>query len=482
MHIKFLNVVGKDFSAMDIGITHLATYINHRGKHRADITDFTFHRLEWKEHLRKSYEKDKPDVIGISTNTMHMQFIKPVVREIKQKYGTTIILGGAHASVHPDETLRIPEVDAVCIGDGEFALEKYLDALSENRSVKGIDGIWAKELCGYVVNAGGCFIKDLDQFPPPDWSLWEDLEKYFYFLGMLYIQGSRGCPYRCTYCDAHGIRDAVGGDYFRLRDPLAFAQEIRYQWDKYKGLKNPPRLAQLFDPVFTHDKKWLDAFCDEYRRLDMHRQLRFSAFSRIDALDEHEIKTLSESGCAILRVGVESGNEFIRNTVYKKHISNEKVREIFRLCKEYGIVHTAFYILGGPGENKQTINDTIKFAVEVAAARSAFFIYKPFTEEGMKQVKEFGGDIDPVRWASADNITFGAVVRLKDLTTAQVEWYQKKAYLLTFGRRLLRMLARQGLKYFIRFLVYLASGLFCGLDLKYLLVYYHIYAYDNVDK
>ncbi|MEW6040112.1 MAG: radical SAM protein [Elusimicrobiota bacterium] len=484
MHIKFLNVVGDDFSAMDIGITHLATYINERtnARHRATITDFTFHKKNWKEHLHESYKKDKPDIIGISTNTMYMQFVRPVMTEIKKNYCTPIILGGAQASIHPKETLSIPEADAVCIGDGEFAITKFLDAYSAGKSVKGIDGIWAKEACGYVVNPGGCFIENIDQFPYPDWDLWEDLERHFYFIGMLYIQGSRGCPYKCTYCDAHGIKEAVGGKYFRLRDPVAFAQEIHFQWNKYKDRKTPPRLAQLFDPVFTFDKKWLEKFCLEYKSLGMADKFRYSAFSRIDNLDEEKIRLLSDSGCALLRVGVESGNEFIRNEVFKKKITNEKVREIFHLCKKHNIKHTAFYILGGPGETCKTISETIRFAVELDAARSAFFIYKPFTAEGLKQIHEHGGQIDPVLWSAADNITFGAVVRLKDLSPKQVEWYQKKAYFLTFSRRLLRMIGRLWLKYFLRLAIYLARGIYYGLDVKYLLIYYHIYSYDNVDK
>jgi radical SAM superfamily enzyme YgiQ (UPF0313 family) len=482
MHIQFINVVGGDFSAMDIGITQLATYINQRTSHRASILDMTFHRRHWKEHLRYGFETHRPDMYGISTNSMYMQFIKPVLAEIKAVYGLPVILGGAHASIHPENVFRLPEVDALCIGDGEFALTRYLDTLSNGTSAEGIPGIWAKEKGEEIRNPGGSFVENIDQFPYPDWGLWEDLEKYFYFLGMLYIQGSRGCPYKCTYCDAHGIAEAVAGNFFRLCDPVKFAGEIAYQWNRFKGLKNPPRLAQLFDPVFTISMEWLQAFCDEYRRLGLHKELRYSAFTRIDHLNEEKIKLLAESGCAILRPGIETGDDDIRQRVYKKSTTTAQIREVVRLCRKHGIALTAFYMLGGPGESRETMQCTIDLAVEIDASRSAFFIYKPFTKEAEQQVREFGGEIDTTLWEEADNITFGAVVKLAGVPLMAIEGYQRKAYFLTFGRRLLRMVRRQKLSYFTRLFIYMVKGLRLGLDWRYLITYYHIYSYDNVDK
>lgn len=481
MKIQFINaLLGGDFSAMDISITSLATFLNEKTRHKATILDMAFHTKRWQKHLRRGIQKDKPDIVGMSCNTMYMQYVKAIAKEIKENYDIPIILGGHHASIKPQETLNIPQANAICIGDGEFALSKFLDNFEMGKGAKGIHGIWAKENGKQIKNSGGCFIQDIDQFPIPNWDLWEDLDKYFYYLGMIYVIGSRGCPYKCTYCDAHGIANAVKGQYYRLRDPVKYAQEIAYQWDKYKhrGL----RLAQLFDPVFTLNPKWLKAFCDEYRRLGIADEFKFSAFSRIDNLDENKIRTLSKSGCALLRVGIEAGDSFIRNTVYQKHIDDNQIKRIVKLCKENGIGLTAFYMLGGPGETHETIERTIKMAVELDASRSAFFIFKPFTADVEQLIMEYGGWIDEKRWKKADNITYDAVVHLKNLSPEQIELLQKKAYFLTFGRRLLRMIDRKKHVYFINFFTYMLRGLKDGLDYRYLLPYFHIYGYDNVDK
>ena len=481
MKISFINpVLGGDYSALDIGITALASYLNQRTAHKARICDLTFNRGNWKDFLGGHIKENRPDIIAVSATTLYMSYIRQIVKELKTVYHLPVVIGGYHASIYPEEILDMEGVDFVCVGDGEYVLAALMDRLENGLALTDVPGLGVKYADKTAINPGGSFIKDIDSLPIANWDLWQDLDKYFYFLGMLYFIGSRGCPYQCSYCDAVGISQAVKGNYYRLREPEGYAREIAFQWDKYRN--RSMRLAQLFDPVFTMDLNWLSVFCREYKRLGLFKELRFSAFSRVDHLDEEKIKMLGESGCAILRVGVEAGDDFIRDEIYGKRISCAKIKSIFELCRKYKIALTAYYMLGGPAETRETINKTIKLARELKASRSAFFIYKPFTEAGIRQVAEHGGRIDQKLWRAADNITFDAVVELKDLKPDQIESLQKKAYFLTFGRRLLSMIFCQGPIYFIRLFVYCFKGLAYGLDIRYLITYYHIYGYDNVDK
>ncbi|MBN2422199.1 cobalamin-dependent protein [Candidatus Woesearchaeota archaeon] len=481
MRIQFINpLLGGDYSALDIAITSLATYLNERTKHRATILDFTFHRRHWKKHLHKWVRQDKPHVIGMSSNTMYMQYIKTIAKEIKKHYRIPIILGGYHASQYPDETLNIKEIDAVCIGDGEYALTEYLSKSEQKKPLKGIKGIWAKNKNRIIKNQGGCFIKEINELPIPNWDLWKDLDKYLYYLGMIYFIGTRGCIYKCSNCDAIGIKNSVEGSYYRIRDPVDYAHEIKHQYEKYKnrGL----RLAQLFDQIPTIDYNWLRKFCDEYIKLKMNKKLKYSMFSRIDHLNEEKLRILGKSGCALLRAGIETGDESLRKKIFKKNISNAKIKKIFRIAKRYNVGFTAFYILGNPGDNKKTINKTIKFAQRLDANRSAFFVYKPFTKESIEQIIMHGGEIDKKRWEKADNIIYKSVIKLKGLSPREIEFLQKKAYFVTFGKRLIKMIKTQKIKYFTRLFNYVIKGLKDGLDPAYLLPYYHIYGYDNIDN
>lgn len=484
LKILFVNgVLEGDFSAMDIGVSVLASFVNATSRHRAAICDLTFHTWYWRRYLKAQIETKQPDVIVLSCNTMYMKYVRAIVKEVRKITPVPIVLGGHHATVAPEETFQIPGINAVILGDGESSLVSYLDRLQTDGNFEGVTGLWVWLANGTQIrNEGVGYTANLDMLPWLDWDLWEDLDRYLYFFGMLYVLGSRGCPYSCTFCDAQGYAGALkkAGRYFRLRSPEGFAQELAHYHEKYahRGL----RLFQIFDPVFTMDDRWLKAFCDEYQRLGLVDKIKFSAFSRIDHLNEDKIHLLAKSGCGLLRVGIESGDDHIRMDVFKKRISSNKIRTINELAKANGINFTAFYIFGGPQETKKTFTETIKFAWELDAARSAFFVYKPFTDAGRAQFEGTGGGVDEKRYKAANNITWGGTTFGQDWGPKTVEAYQFAAYGLTFGRRLIRMLARRRGEYFTALIPYMTKGIVAGLDWRYLLMYFHIYEGDNIDQ
>ncbi len=487
LRVLFVNgLLGGDFSALDIGVTVLASWLNQKTRHRAAIADLVFHSRHWQRHLHREIERKRPDVIALSCNTMYMKYVRRIVAEVRRRHTLPIVLGGHHASIEPAEVFALPGVDAVVIGDGELPLQGYLDRLSEGGNFEGVPGLWVRErgpLGREVRNEGGAFLEDIDQLPYLEWDLWDDLDRYFYFLGMIYAQGSRGCPYRCTFCDAQGYARALRGtgSYFRLRDPEAFVAELEHYYHRYHH--RGARLFQLFDPVFTMDDDWLTRFSAEYRRRGLHERMRYSAFSRIDHLSEEKVALLARSGCALLRVGIEAGDDHIRMEVYKKKIGSATIRRIFAAAKRQGLDFTAFFIFGGPQETHTSFFKTTRLAWELDAARSGFFVYKPFTAEGRAQIEAAGGGIDSVRYAAADNIAWGGATSGKGWGPRSLEAWQLAAYGLTFGCRWVRMIRRRGLPAYTTALArYMARGLRLGLDWRYMAMYFHIYEGDNVDQ
>ncbi len=481
MKIQFINPgLGGDYSMLDIAITSLATYINERTSHNASLIDLTFHRRNWKSFLKINLERNQPDVIGISCTLLYMKYVKEIIKEIKKCFSIPVILGGYYPSISPEEAFSIPEVDAICIGDGEYALQNYLDCLSNKETLEGIDGIWSKQNNKIIKNKNSQFITNIDQLPVPNWDIWQDLDKYFYFLQMLYLIGSRGCPYKCTFCSAYEMSKAGRGKYLRVKNPKMYAQEITELWQKYK--LRGPKIAQLFDNTFTTNEKWLSDFCSEYRNLKTHKEFKYSVFSRVDHLDKNKIELLGSSGCCGLRIGIESGDSYVRNKIYEKDFHIEKAKIIFKLCKKNNIRITALYILGGPGETINSMNKTIYLAQELKANKSAFFIYKPLTKVSLEQISKYGGKLRQNWLMKTDNIDFGIAFQTNNLSPTIISLMQKKAYFLTFGPRLLRTLRRQKIMYFFCLIVYLVKGVLSGLNLRYLLVYFHAYGFDNIEN
>ena len=133
MKISIVNPnLSGDVSILDIGITCLVTYIDKRTSHQASIIDFTFHRKAWRQHLKKRLLEEDPDVIGLSATSLYMPYCVDIIRESKKiKPSLNVIMGGWHCCVDPDDAINnYPFVESIIIGDGEFALEEYLDRVA----------------------------------------------------------------------------------------------------------------------------------------------------------------------------------------------------------------------------------------------------------------------------------------------------------------------------------------------------------------
>jgi radical SAM superfamily enzyme YgiQ (UPF0313 family) len=480
MRISLVNPnLSGDVSILDIGLTYLATYINARTQHRASIIDFTFHAKEWQRHLERQLDKHQPDVVGITCTSLYLHYVQAIAGKIKQWRDISIICGGYHASLDPEDTMGVPGVDAVCIGDGEFTLSEYLDALEEKRRPDNIPGLWFRRNGGIVKNPLRDLIRDIDSLPLPDYDLWEDIDDYLYFNQLLYFMGTRGCPYNCTYCSEYPMRQAVPGRHYRERNPRAFAREIKQQWDKYK-YRNM-KLAHAFDPVFSYDKEWLKDFCDEYRKIGMPQQLPFSCFSRADLLDEEKIRILAQAGCKIVRIGVEAGNYHIRRDIYQKDITNEKFIEVVQLCKKYGLGITSYYILGGPGENLSTLRDTFNLARCLDANRPVFFIYQPLPHtQAREKLLELGGTIEEERMRHIDSLHHASAIRTRELKPIQIEIFQYKCLIYFMGKRILRLFKKQKLRLLGNFFRYFIRARRKGVPLWYAIAYFLICCDDNL--
>ena len=468
-----------DVSVVDMGMTYLATYLNQKTNHCANIIDFTYKRRGWKKHLKENIERFSPDIIGISSVSMFMQYTRMIASETKEVYNLPIVLGGYHPTLEPEDSLSVPEVNAICIGDGEFTITEYLDALEGNKTVKGIRGLWVKENGNVIKNPLRELIPDIDTLPIPDYSLWEDFDKFLHYNAVVYFIGTRGCPYPCTYCSEFPMRDAVPGKHFRIRDPRAYAREIKFQWKKYKdrGMK----VAHTFDPVFPINREWVRGFCDEYKKIGMAAILPFSCFARADTIDEDKIEMMSKANLKIARIGIEAGNERIRREVYEKDIPTDQYRKVFKLLHAKDVAITGYNILGGPGETKETMQDTFDLAKELDVDRPIFFTYRPLPKtKGAEMVKTLGGKIDSGTWDKIDSLHQKSNVHTKDLTPSQIVWFRRKCLFYFTSKRALKLIRIQKHKFFINLIKYVARGMKDGISFQYIIGYFFVSGGDNV--
>ncbi|MFC1646150.1 B12-binding domain-containing radical SAM protein [Candidatus Omnitrophota bacterium] len=469
-------------SILDIGVTCLATFINERTKHQANILDYTFKKKRWKGYLKNRLDEFKPDVIGITTTSLFMNYVRMTIEEIRNDYSQTvpIVLGGYHATLSPDSAIQENGVDAIIHGEGEYILADYLDALEENKSLDNITGLWHRKNGQIFKNSKRPWIEDIDSLPIPNYDLWEDIEKYFYFVGQLWLMGTRGCPFKCTNCSEEPMNRALPGRRFRVRDPRSYVAEIKHQWSKYKdrGL----RMAHPFDAVFTANAKWVSEFCDEYKRQGLSEKLPFSVFTHGATSQEDKVRNLAEAGCKEVRIGIESGNERVRNEIYGKKATNSQLRDAFHNFHKYGMVVIAYNMLGGPTETKEILWETYKFNKELDPNKPIFFIFRPLPgTDIISMIESLGEEIDVAAMShDIDTLHWGAALKSKKRSENYVEYFQLRCFSYFVSKRIWRLIKKQKIRFFINLVKYMHMGWKYNLDMRIVFAYFLASCGDNL--
>ncbi|MBT6601615.1 MAG: B12-binding domain-containing radical SAM protein [Nitrospina sp.] len=495
-------------SILDTGVTYLATYINERTSHDASIWDYTFNRHRWREYLVEKYKKDQPDVIGITHTTLYTSYVVETIKEIRENISKDIpiVLGGYHPTLRPRESINLPGVDAVICGEGEYILSNYMDALESKSELYNIPGLLFKLSNGsYFENARAGWIEDISSLPFPDYELWEDVDKYLYFIQQLWLIGSRGCPYPCTNCEEVYIKDASPGNRFRYRDPQNYVDEIKFQTERYKD--RGMRMGHPFDPVFPINAKWTREFCSKYIEAGMNTKMPLSIFARGDTFYLHEgpgsaryqtfdhdrIKCLAEAGVREVRIGVETGTDRMRNDIHKKQCTTKQLEETFHYMHKYDINTIAYNMLGGPTETRAEMMETFKLNWKLRPNKPIFFIYQQLAHD--TQLSQVGNyDLSPDAISEdifnseesnrsdedQSTIQFGEPMESKTFSKHFVVYFQLFCYFFFVGKRVSKMVYKQRLRFFTNLYKYMRRGQKEGANMKIVFAYFLGSCEDNL--
>lgn len=135
------------------------------------------------------------------------------------------------------------------------------------------------------------------------------------------------------------------------------------------------RRIVIRDDIFGLDRKWREEFCLKYKN---RIGKPFSVFSRVDIVNEGYLRVLKDAGCRSISLAIESGNEYIRNKVMNKGISEYQIVRAFDLARRYGLETSAINLIGVPGESDAMIWDTIKLNRRVKPTTSRVNIFYPY--------------------------------------------------------------------------------------------------------
>jgi len=351
-----------------LGLAYLAAIAEQEG-HEAAIFDMG---LRPKKPLAQEIAAIiawKPDVIAYTAMTTSYQSVEDSVALLKEALGVPTIIGGPHATTLPELTLCNPNFDFLVYGEGEYVFRDWLRQIASGDTNWGQNtGLWYKDADGNVVNGGEReLIPDLDELPFPARHLF-DLKAYPLYAPtgeqMLTVLTSRGCPYKCSFC----FKGIVGRTY-RQRSPENIVAELRELIDRY-GVRN----FYFMDDLFTINVKRLETILDYFIAQDLG--VRWRCLARVDRVTPDLLQKMYRAGCRQIHFGIESGNEEILKKT-AKHINLEQVRQAIEWTEDAGIMSKGYFILGLPGDNEQTMNETIEFAASLRLSEAMFSIATP---------------------------------------------------------------------------------------------------------
>jgi len=346
-----------------IGLAYIASYLEKNGIEMkildALVEDYSgkeFRDSMWyglaEQNIIAKIKQFNPDFIGVSCPFTSQYYSLEVLCSIlKDNFPKIpIVVGGSHASSCTEEVMKNKNIDYIVVGEGEHAMLDIVRGKVEDRVINGIP------------------IEDLDSLPLPAYRLL-DIEKYKdanlrsgkILLTSLEkkwvsIVTSRGCPYNCFFCSIHN----VFGRKWRARSPENVLEEMEILVKKY-SIKH----LLIVDDNFTLNMDRVKSILRGMIKRKLN--VTWEAIGvRADRLDEELVRLMKESGCSLVAIGIECGDEDYRLNVMKKNLNIYDVLKAVKMFNKVGIDVNGNYMLGMPGENKEMIMKTGNLIIKLA--------------------------------------------------------------------------------------------------------------------
>ena len=451
MNVYGVMNVGDNFS-FPIGIGYIAAVLKQAG---FPVTIFEPEVYKMTEEAVHEYFRGKrPDIVGITCATPNFNGAVRIAEIAKEECNAKIVLGGIHASSVPEQILKnYAAIDFIVAGEGEHTMRELCETIkNQEDDFSNIKGLLYRNDGEVSINPPRPFIANLDELPFPAREL-VDLTKYRPNVHLekgvpsATLITSRGCPARCTFCASFKTL----GYRFRMHSPEYVVREIEEIVNKYDI-----HYIVFVDDTFTINKNRAKQICRMI--LDKKLDIQWYCFSRVDTIDEDIAKLMKQAGCFSMLFGVESGNADILRNI-KKGITKEQAQQTIRLCNKLGYKTLASFILGLPGETRESIRESVNFAVELSPIIASFNrlvpypgteIYEKYYKDKFKDKKDWDdfvpqGDVP--------------VIELENVSRSQLNHLTIMAYLKFYLRfsQIFSML--KSIKSFQELKVYLRGGL-----------------------
>lgn len=343
------------------------------------------------EQAASFLKEQAPDLVGItSVSTEYYNLSKVFIELIRKALpDAVIVFGGVIPTVMIEEARKDKNVDYWLLAEAEHSFSLLIEKLrSGNKDLSDINGLAYWEGDKFIQNEPE-FISNLDEVPFPDYSNIVGATLIDYssikikyatsFIARNYPAAmtitSRGCPYRCIFCAGR----TVSGAKVRFRS----AENVLAEIDQlYKaGIKEVIFLDDHFLADRARAIKIMRGIKENYKGLTW-KCVNITGW----LLDEEILKLMLESGCSVMTVSIESGNQYVLKNIIKKPLQLDKTAEKLKLAKSMGFDIIANFVIGFPGETWEQIRDSFRYAEKLDVDMVNFHIATPLPKTELMEI------------------------------------------------------------------------------------------------
>jgi len=373
------------------GLASLSAVLK-EGGHKVGLYHQTY--MPEKDEFINTVKSHGPDIIGFSIRTSALSFAAEMAAWLDEEMPEIYVMAGMyHPSLAPDEVIGLRGIDAVCIGEGEYACLGFVNYFAEHGVLNTEEeSFWVRDKGGIIhKNPVRPFITDLDVLPFPDLDIFDyaNLRSNIQQKTAEVIV-SRGCVYSCTYCANARLRDIypVRARYARFRSPENAIALLE------RALEKDPKIEcfSFNDAIMNIYEDWFYEFTALYKE---RIRKRFVCNLRVELINERMVKELADSGCYLITIGLENGNEEFRTKYLNRTMKNDHVVKVSHMLKNAGIIVNAYNIIGLPHETLELSLETVKLNARMHTDNIVISFFAPYPSTKLREIAEEAGFIDP---------------------------------------------------------------------------------------
>ena len=348
--------------------------------------------------FRSAVKDFQPDIIAVScTETTFLRGMK-IIDETRD-LGVKNMFGGVFPTFAPELVMQYPNVDMLCVGEGENTIIDLANTISNKEDYSDITNLWIRQNDGTIKKNSVSRPVDINEVPAiTDIELFDE-QRFYRPMGgkirrLLPVETHRGCPYTCSFCNSPGQNRLYGdGDFLK---GMSFFRKKSMDLVK-KEIQNHIKKHNVEYIYFWADTflAWSDQEFDEFIKMYSQIKLPYWCQTRIETVDEEKFRRMKDVGLDRITFGLEHGNEDFRRDVVKREYSNDDAIKKIKTVEELGITFSINNIIGFPDETRELAFDTIELNRQFNSDNTSCSILVPFHGTELHDLCVKKGYLDP---------------------------------------------------------------------------------------